>query len=384
MPSVYVFQPTKRKGVKTKIWWMGWLDEHTKKRNRVSTGARLKKVAERIAAEKERQLLLDPWGLNLKRLEPVRWSDLQIEFLSHSATNNRPQTAYAYKVSLDHFDRLYGSRFTHEINISVLQDFVQHRRKQKTKGKPISVATINKDLRAIRATLNFAVDRGYLSVAPKFKSIMLRQDLIAPIVIAPEHRRSVYTTLEDPKLELKVKPAAWWRILFKIIEELGVRRGEAMSLTWDDVDFDAGVVTVHAGGSKGRRYRPLPLSPELLKILAAWKTESASGEDHILPWSHTTYRQLYTDWHLIIAAAGIPKGVKLVPKSLRSTCGSELIAAGASTMAVKDFLGHASVTTTETHYINSGSSLRAASEARQKHLGVSKLPLRLVKFRKRS
>ncbi len=49
-------------------------------------------------------------------------------------------------------------------------------------------------------------------------------------------------------------------------------------------------------------------------------------------------------------------------------CASELIAANVPTVVVKDFLGHASVTTTETYYCNTKPSLRAAANARKVRL----------------
>ena len=65
-----------------------------------------------------------------------------------------------------------------------------------------------------------------------------------------------------------------------------------------------------------------------------------------------------------MTAAGLPSGFKPSPKNFRSTCGSELVQAGVSTFVIKDFLGHASVTTTEAFYVNTGSSLRPAADKR--------------------
>jgi integrase len=84
-----------------------------------------------------------------------------------------------------------------------------------------------------------------------------------------------------------------------------------------------------------------------------------------LPWEKNTYRPFYDDWQRIISAAGLPKGTKPVPKNFRSTCGSEMIDVGIPTVVVKDFLGHASVTTTEAFYIDTGPALRNASEKRR-------------------
>ncbi len=64
-------------------------------------------------------------------------------------------------------------------------------------------------------------------------------------------------------------------------------------------------------------------------------------------------------------AAGIPEGENYVPKDCRSTCASELTANDVPTVVVRDFLGHASVTTTERYYINTKPALRAAAHVRK-------------------
>ncbi len=78
-------------------------------------------------------------------------------------------------------------------------------------------------------------------------------------------------------------------------------------------------------------------------------------------------RQIYEDWHAIQDAAGIPADAHYVPKDCRSTCASALIAGNVPTIVVKDFLGHANVTTTENYYINTKPALRAAANARRIH-----------------
>jgi len=56
------------------------------------------------------------------------------------------------------------------------------------------------------------------------------------------------------------------------------------------------------------------------------------------------------------------------PGDSRSSCASELIAANVPTVVVKDFLGHESVTTTETYYCNTKPALRSAANARKVRL----------------
>lgn len=132
------------------------------------------------------------------------------------------------------------------------------------------------------------------------------------------------------------------------------------------MDFGRKEITVHAETSKGRRFRTLPMTAELHRVLRAWEIACGDSRDEklVLPWERATYREMYDDWAVIIKAAGLPKGMKPAPKNFRSTCGSELTEAGVPTVVVKDLLGHASVTTTERFYVNTSPALRAAADAR--------------------
>lgn len=345
---------------------MAWRDEHTGKSIRKSTKAREKGVAKQIARETERNLALDPYGLVVKKSKPVGWCDLRDEFVEHSKLANRPATADAYAMSLKQFDAVAAQKNVHEIDTAVLQNFVQARRKMTTKGEPISVATVNKDLRAVRAALNFARERGYIESCPSFKSVTLREDRPSPVVIPKADRDKIYAALEADDLEFRVRPKQWWFVLLVIIETLGVRRKEALAITWRDVDFERGETTIEAATSKGRRHRTLPMNEKLVRVLRQHQPCESDPDANLLPWDKNSLRSLYDDWHAIVAKADLSSKKKVLPKHFRSTCGSELIEAGAPTVVVKDFLGHASVTTTESFYINTGSSLRAASEAREK------------------
>jgi integrase len=93
--------------------------------------------------------------------------------------------------------------------------------------------------------------------------------------------------------------------------------------------------------------------------------EPARDNDAVLPWPHNSYDNLYTDWHAIQTAAGIPEDRHYVPKNCRSSCASALIAANVPTVVVKELLGHATVATTENYYINAKPALRAATDARK-------------------
>jgi integrase/recombinase XerD len=254
-----------------------------------------------------------------------------------------------------------NSKQVSQIQIATLEDFIHARLRQ-----GVASATINRDLRHVRVVLKWAKRRGLINEAPDFTGMFIKEDQKDPTIIPEEDFLALVATLRKPDLPLKIRPAAWWRIFFYVTYYLGVRRGEALGLSWGSITFDAHEVRVHAPTSKGRRERVVPMAPDLTQILAVWKAEcSETGPlDPVLPWPYDTLRPLYNDWHLIQDAAGIPEGQHYVPQDCRSSCASELTARDVPTVVVRDFLGHANVSTTERYYINTKPALRAAANVR--------------------
>jgi integrase len=212
--------------------------------------------------------------------------------------------------------------------------------------------------------------RGHLTSVPDFREVFIREDRKQPVVMPEQDFVAIVKSLRSPDLKLVRRPAGWWRLFLYVAYYLGLRRGEILGLTWSKVSFEMLEVRVLAPTSKGRKERVVPMSPDLAGILQQWRAEQTNPgpNDAVLPWPFDTYRQLYDDWHSIMKAAGIPEGEHYVPKNCRSTCASALIAANVPTVVVKDFLGHQSVATTETYYINTKPALRAAASARKVQL----------------
>jgi integrase len=243
----------------------------------------------------------------------------------------------------------------------MLEDFVNARLDAKA-----SPNTINKELRHIKVALRWAWKRDLLSRVPDLGCVFIRVERKQPVIIPETDFVAMAEALKQPGLNLEFRSPAWWQVFLYLAFYVGLRRGEILGLCWEHIRFDAMEMLVSANTSKGRKDRVVPFNQELGTILLEWRaiqtTIPIRGE--VLPWEKDSLRQLYVDWHAIQKAAGIPDGRHYVPKNCRSSCASALIAAGAPTVVVKDILGHATVATTETFYINTTPALRSAIAAR--------------------
>ena len=341
-------------------WWEPKPDGKAWRERWKSTKTKIKRDAEKQRRELEREI-----DSGRRPNDAVSWDDFVTEFLSKHAVRKAGPTIMAYKMCLQAFYKTVKPRHPEDVDIAMLEDFT-NARLEKDKIAP---ATVNKELRHVRATLRWAAARGYISGVPSFANVFVRVDECQPTIIPEADFIEMIKALQATELKLQYRTAEWWRVFLYLAFYLGLRRGELLGLTWGGVRFDNLEVVVRAITSKGRKDRVLPMSSALAKILCEWRDGQEKAqhvvEDPILPWPHDTYRQLYGDWHAIQKAAKIADDEHYVPRNCRSSCASELIAAGIPTVVVKDYLGHASVTTTERYYINTKPAMRATATARE-------------------
>tara|TARA_E500000305_G_scaffold111956_2_gene130380 strand:+ start:130067 stop:131203 length:1137 start_codon:yes stop_codon:yes gene_type:complete len=371
MVSVSLFQPTvtrhdkksgKKVAKKTKVWWMAWRDPDLKKRCTASTGTKNQKLANQKAREQQDKLyrIAQGWYHPADSHCDKTLESAIEEFLKSSRARHRFQTTDAYRISLSVFQRNTECQLLRQVTVNVIEAFINSR-----SGK-VSSTTINKDLRHLRTFLNWAGKLNYLAAIPKFSGLFLPTDKSSPVMI-PEHEiKAVLEVLKKKRLKL-FQPTDWWRVYVQLALFLGARRGELLGLKWSDISFKEQSIKIRRETSKGRRDRTYESVTALMPLLKDWYESADSvplSTDSVLPWSHTTRRQLYVDWKKILKAAGIASERHFKLHNFRSTCVSELLESESS-FTVRDWVGHASVTTTEKHYANTTKARREVARKRR-------------------
>jgi integrase len=345
----------KRTGGKSPYWYVRWFEPKPDggwKERWESTKTTIRREADKIRRQKEHELSLGKvWQ------EEMSWAELVKDFLERQAVRMRPTTHGAYEMSLKSFTKFYEHFPIRKIKEATLEDFTAKRL-----GEKVSAATVNKDLRHVRAVLRWAHRRKYLGEPPRFTDAFIREDKRRPVVMPEEEFRAILAA--GKKVQFKNRPYEWWRVFLYLAYYTGLRRGELLGLAWDDIHLDDNEIVVRYHTSKGRKERLVPINPDLTAILKEWRAAAPKEEKAVLPWSRDSLRNIYDDWHAMQKAAGIADGDHYVPKHCRSSCASLLIAAGVPTAVVKDFLGHEHITTTEMYYVDAAPALRAAANAR--------------------
>ena len=195
--------------------------------------------------------------------------------------------------------------------------------------RPISRATVNNELKKLKALINKAVDWG---IIPRntIKSVKTLQRLDA-------RPRSFFTAeqLEAIYLADEVNAAMW-----QLLANTGMRVGEAMSLKWEDVnDVRIRVVSSKEYRTKTRQWRDIPISPGAATALKQLRLKT--NYEFVLPsMCRMTMRTRF-------GKACKKANIVGTPHELRHTFISHLVMQGVPIRTVQVLAGHKTIAVTE-------------------------------------
>ena len=127
--------------------------------------------------------------------------------------------------------------------------------------------TINRQLAFLNNLFSKAVEWGKASDNPVKKVRLYREDNARTRCLTDEEEARLLANC-GPQLKPLVMTALY----------TGFRASELLSLTWQDVDFRRGVVTVRAGYAKNGEGRSVPLNDTLTMVLKSAKVSDTNRE----------------------------------------------------------------------------------------------------------
>lgn len=227
-----------------RMYQLIWTDPETRKRKIKSIGGD-KRRAEREALILE-QSIEDGTYTTIRR---TGWAMFVADHVSKiPGVRNRAET----KRTLDEFGLICRPSKPTDVSFRMLEKYIEHCRSTitdetgKITHKPNKVATINRKLRELRATLNRGVERGYIARNPFTKSLRQREDQkVVRIVSAIEEMALLGSA--DCLYGFR------WRSFIAVALATGGRRGELLSLLWGNVDFTDRTLTFTV--TKGKKDR---------------------------------------------------------------------------------------------------------------------------------
>ena len=232
------------------------------------------------------------------------WEDFRHQYERDVVSGMAVRSRTEVKASLDHFARIIKPVRMIAVTTEQIDQFIAARRQEpgKKKGDVVSPATVNKDLRHVKAALKKAVKWNYLTRLPDFD--FEREPSRLPTFITEDHFAAVYDACDGarmPKDLPNVSPAAWWRALLVTAYMTGWRISDLLGLRREDLDLDAGVAITRFEDNKGKRDDRVKLHPAAVEHL---KQLAGCFDPNVFPWNHDR-RTLDEEYHRIQEAAGI-------------------------------------------------------------------------------
>ncbi len=120
-------------------------------------------------------------------------------------------------------------------------------------------------------------------------------------------RREVYVSLDDFN-SITANLPLWLKPLVQTLYMTGMRRGEAMCLTWDNINLDSRIIRLHAHQTKERQPKRIPIHRLLVPILRARDKVRSIASDRVFltgrgtPPSEDSLRK---PWTQAVRAAGL-------------------------------------------------------------------------------
>jgi integrase len=302
MSTAWVFQEAadvRDLGADKAPWQTSWYEPSgRRKKKSFGPGFMGKKRAERFKNKVENELMSGTYQMEVRKT----WEDFVAEYERRVLAGKAVGTRLEALGALQTFKRIVKPVRLIAVTTAQVDDFIAARRQErgKKKGDTISPATVNKDLRHVKAALKKAKKWGYLHAVPEFD--FEKEPGKLPTYVTPEHFAALYHACEGARWpDAQPYPAAdWWRALLIMAYLTGWRIGQLLAVRRADVDLDARTVLSRAQDNKGKRDQLIPLDPVVIEHLR----KLASFDTRLFPWNHHR-RNLDLEFHRIQKAAGI-------------------------------------------------------------------------------
>lgn len=272
------------------------------------------------------------------------------EYLTYirAEKNFSPHTVLAYKKDLNSFLDFLQS----ELKVKITPDFI-HRNNIKNflihlSQESFDPSSIERKLSALRSFFNFLQKKLKIKSNPTLSLKGPKRKRRLPLILSQAQMKNI---LEPHLYEEKV--AGWRdRAIIELLYNTGIRLSEISSLSKEDVDFKTGEIRVLG---KGNKERIVPLGENASKTLVEYldskdKVSSLKNKETDFLFLNKYGERLSRRGIARIVkkyGAKVTEDQKTEPHILRHSFATHLLDEGANLLAVKEMLGHESLSTTQ-------------------------------------
>jgi len=283
-----------------------------------------------------------------------------IEYLRLEKNYSR-HTLTAYKKDLDDFSKFctleYEQDTIDEVPYALVRSWIVF-----LVDSGISIRSINRKVASLKAYFKFLLQLGLIESSPLIKHKALKSD---NKVAMPFSQQEMERLLSDIPFEDNFEGLRD-QLIIELLYATGIRRDELIHLEVNNIQFNPDTIKVLGKRNKERIIPLLPKVSLLIKRYMAVRSQLAHIEDDrylfLLKSGYKLYDSLV--YRLINHYFSIVTSKeKKSPHILRHTFATHLLNQGADLNAVKELLGHASLSSTQVYTHNSITALKKAHKA---------------------
>lgn len=218
-------------------------------------------------------------------------------------------------------------------------------------GKVVSAATVNNYIRNLKAFFTWAVETKVIKSSPMDKVEFVKV------------KRKPKDNISDSDFTALIKSIDVTKffeyrdyVVIQLIMDTGMRLGETLSLTIDDIDLDRRVILIPAEVTKGKKERYVFFSNTMAGVLRRWlqfKDRYVDNDVLLFPTGRGTklgIPHFERNFRIYKERAGLSQNV--TPHSLRNNFAKRCLMSGMDIYTLSRILGHSSVTVTEKAYLD--------------------------------
>lgn len=220
----------------------------------------------------------------------------------------------------------------------VRRSHVEQYRDHRLATEEVSIETVKKAVRVAKAAWNWAVAMEYTSANPFARFPFARTKKCDPRNLSEVEIQVAFKAAEtDPEKRAQMACALYSGLRLEEIETL-----EQTDITWGEYGF------IRLAPGKDNEPRSTPLPPELQAILEPFKADTGRlfprfARSSLQKFVRKIAKKMPVEWSL---------------HDLRRTCSRLMAERGVPTTRIRDYLGHASVATTEGYYLGRNHNVR--------------------------
>jgi len=285
----------------SRFWWMAYTVKGQQRCESTKTSS--KELAKKIWKKREGEIALGRFQVGWPG-ERMTFTELSEEFFRLHSMTLSVRSQENHQMFLKNLRAYFGDHKLTDIDERDVVEYRNHRRRQPLKRDPkrtVKGATVNRELACLHCIFQFALKRKYIGENPSSGVKRFEERNERPfkrmLTVEEEHR-----ILEAAPPHLRVA-------ILLLVQTGGRTYSEGLSLRWDRVDLEHGVLHLAGNVKTSDSAQPLPLSGLACEVLKEWKKSQGDGSPYLFPSPHSADKPIQSvrrAWRTALKNAKVP------------------------------------------------------------------------------